>query len=282
MPDINQRQDLADFLKNQRDRLQPETVGLTSYNRRRTPGLRREEVAMLAGISTEWYTWLEQAREINVSRETLEKIAAALRLEPSQTEYVLLLAGCQPSTITAKNCSVSPQLQRVLNRLEYTPAYIIGRRWDILGWNEPASYVFGDYAQFSSKERNCLWQTFFGSMREMMLDWSQHAKAEIDTFRASQARYAHYSCKWVEQFVETLKSESPEFKQWWQEHDVKDWNSGIKHFQHPVHGRLSFEHTTFQISDRSYCDLKLVTYVPLPDTDTLTKIALHNPNNGKI
>ena len=272
MPDANQRQDLADFLRNQRDRLQPETVGLTSHNRRRTPGLRREEVAMLAGISTEWYTWLEQARDINVSQETLEKIADALRLEPSEREYVLLLAGCQPSTITAKNSTISPQLQRVLDRLECTPGFIIGRRWDILGWNESTKIVFGDYAQLQDRERNCLWQTFLGSMRDMLLDWSQHAKAELDTFRASQARYDRYSCKWVEQFIETLKSKSPEFKSWWQEHDVKDWDSGIKHFEHPVHGRLSFEHNAFQISDRSFNDLKLVTYVPLPNTDTLNKL----------
>ena len=249
MPDVDRRKDLADFLKNQRDRLQPEMVGLKSFNRRRAPGLRREEVAMLAGISTEWYTWLEQARDINVSQETLESIAEALRLEPSETEYVLLLAGCQPSTIKAKNSTISPQLQRVLDRLEYTPGYIIGRRWDILGWNESASYVFGDYAKLSGMERNCLWQTFLGSMGKMMIDWAQHAKAEIDTFRASQARYAHYSCKWIDRFVEELKQASPEFKQWWQEHDVKDWDSGIKHFEHPVHGRLSFEHNAFQISD---------------------------------
>ena len=272
MPDTNQRQDLADFLRNQRDRLQPETVGLKSSNRRRAPGLRREEVAMLAGISTEWYTWLEQARDINVSQETLESIAKALRLEPSEIEYVLLLAGCQPSTITAKNCTISSQLQRVLDRLEHTPAFIIGRRWDILGWNEATKIVFGDYSKLGKIERNCLWQTFLGSMGKMMVDWSQHAKAEIETFRASQARYAHYSCKWVEQFIETLRAQSPEFNSWWQKHDVRDWNSGVKHFEHPVHGRLSFEHNAFQISDRSFNDLKLVTYVPLPDTDTLAKI----------
>ena len=272
MPDTSKRQDLADFLRNQRDRLQPETVGIKSHNRRRTPGLRREEVAMLAEISTEWYTWLEQARDINVSQETLERIARALKLEPNETEYILLLAGCQPSTITAKNCSISPQLQRVLDRLEYTPAYIIGRRWDILGWNEATAIVFGDFSQLEGIERNCLWQTFLGSMRKTMVDWSQHAKAELDTFRASQARYARYSCKWIEKFVETLKLESSEFKSWWQKHDVQDWDSGIKHFDLPLHGRLSFEHNAFQIADRSFNDLKLVTYVPLPNTDTLAKL----------
>ena len=272
MPDTDKRQDLADFLRNQRDRLSPEAVGLKRFNRRRTPGLRREEVAMLAGISTEWYTWLEQAREINVSQETLESIAKALRLEPNETEYVLLLAGCKSSTITAKNSTISPQLQRVLDRLECTPAYIIGRRWDILGWNQSANLVFGDFSKLQMPERNCLWQTFLGSMRETMVDWSQHAKAEIDTFRASQARYSHYSCKWIDRFVENLKDASPEFENWWQQHDVKDWDSGIKHFEHPIHGRLSFEHNAFQIADRNFSDLKLVTYVPVPNTDTLAKI----------
>ena len=271
-----QRRELANFLKSRRDRLQPETVGLVTSSRRRTPGLRREEVAILAGISPEWYTWLEQARDIRPSQETLENISRALKLEPSETEYLLLLGGYQPSiAISAKTSVISPQLQRVLDRLECTPAYIIGRRWDILGWNTPATLVCGDPAELPELERNCLWQIFLGPMRSTIVDWSEHAKAEIGKFRASQVRYGDRYCPWVENLIETLKEASPEFKQWWEQYEVSDWNSGIKHLKHPVYGLLSFEHNAFQIADRNYYDLKLITYVPLPDTDTLSNLKAH-------
>ena len=273
MPSRKQQKELANFLKSRRDRLQPEAVGLTKSSRRRTPGLRREEVAMLAQISPEWYTWLEQARDIRASQDTLERISRALKLEPGETEYVLLLGGYQPpKTISAKTSHISSQLQRVLDRLECTPAYIIGRRWDILGWNAPATLICGDPAELRDLERNCLWQLFLGSMRSMIIDWEEHAQAEVAKFRASQAQYVDYSCPWVENFVETLTEASPEFKQWWKQYEVRDWNSGIKHLKHPVYGLLSFEHNAFQIADRHYSDLKLITYVPLPDTDTLSKL----------
>ena len=276
MSSKKQQRELANFLRSRRDRLQPEAVGLTTSSRRRTPGLRREEVAVLAGISPEWYTWLEQARDIKPSQDTLESIARALKLEPSEIEYLLLLSGYHPSkTISAKTSVISPQLQRVLDRLECTPAYIIGRRWDILGWNTPATLVCGDPAEFKGIERNCLWQIFLGSMRSIIVDWEDHAKAEVAKFRASQALYADYSCPWVNNLIETLKKASPEFDQWWQQYDVSDWNSGIKHLKHPIYGLLSFEHNTFKLADRNYCDLKLITYVPLPNTNTLSNLKAH-------
>ena len=282
MPSKKQQSETANFLKSRRDRLQPEAVGFTTSSRRRTPGLRREEVAMLAGISPEWYTWLEQARNIRPSQDTLESIARALQLEPSETEYLLLLNGYQPSTkISAKTSVISPQLQRVLDRLECTPAYIIGRRWDILGWNAPASLVYGNPAELHDLQRNCLWQLFLGPMRSIIVDWENHAKAGIARFRISQAQYADYSCPWVNNLVETLQEASPEFNEWWQHYEVSDWNSGIKHLQHPVYGLLSFEHNAFAIADRNYNDLKLITYVPLPNTYTLSNLKAHCNNNYK-
>ena len=274
-----QRRELANFLKSRRDRLGPETVGLIASSRRRTPGLRREEVAMLAGISPEWYTWLEQARDIRPSQETLENISRALKLEPSESEYLLLLGGYQSSMAICANSVISPQLQRVLDRLECTPAYIIGRRWDILGWNTPATLVYSDPAKLTDLERNCLWQIFLGPMRSIIVNWEEHAKAEIAKFRTSQVWYGDRYCPWVENLVETLKQASPEFKQWWSEYEISDWNSGIKHLKHPVYGLLSFEHNTFKIADRNYYDLKLITYVPLPNTDTLSNLKAHCNRN---
>ena len=280
MPSKQQQRETANFLRSRRDRLQPEAVGLTTSSRRRTPGLRREEVAMLAKISPEWYTWLEQARNIRPSQDTLESIARALKLEPGETKYLLLLNGYQSSmAIPAKTSVISPQLQRVLDRLECTPAYIIGRRWDILGWNAPATLLCGDPTELKDLEGNCLWQLFLGSMRSMILDWENHAKAEVAKFRVSQAQYADYACPWVNNLVATLEEASPEFKEWWQQYEVSDWNSGIKHLKHPVYGLLSFEHNAFAIADRNYCDLKLITYVPLPNTDTLSNLKAHCNSN---
>ncbi|GAB4534343.1 MAG: helix-turn-helix transcriptional regulator [Pleurocapsa sp.] len=268
-----QRREIANFLKSRRDRLKPEMVGLTRSGRRRTPGLRREEVAMLAGISPEWYTWLEQARDIKPSQDTLEKISQALKLEPGETEYLLLLCGYQASaTVLRKISAISPELQRVLDRLECTPAYVLGRRWDILGWNENTTIIAGNLAEFKGIERNCLWQIFLGPVREMLVDWEEQAQTEVARFRAEQAQYANPTCPWVEELVETLRTKSPEFDQWWQQYDVKDWHTDIRRLKHPIYGLLSFEHSAFKIADRNYADLKLITYVPLPGTDTLAKL----------
>lgn len=272
MPELHQqRQEFSDFLKTRRHRLQPEEVGLPRLGRRRAPGLRREEVALLSGISPEWYTWLEQGRDIQASKETLERIGAALKLEPSETAHLLHLAGYQPTLEPTQGLKVvSPQLQRVLDQLEFTPAYIMGRRWDIIAWNNSATLVFGDFSSLHGAERNCLWQTFIGSMRSIMLDWEKHAKAEVDTFRATRVKYS--GDPWVEEFIEALKEASFEFRTWWSQHDVQDWNAGIKHFEHPSYGQLSFEHTAFVIADQNYSELKLITYVPLPGTDTRAKL----------
>lgn len=271
MPELQQRQELADFLKTRRYRINPEEAAMSRTGRRRTPGLRREEVAILSGISPEWYTWLEQGRDIQASQETLQRIAATLRLEPSETAYLLRLAGYQPTKeLTQVVAVVSPQLQRMLDQLEFTPAYILGRRWDIMAWNDAATLIFGDFSSLHGVERNCMWQTFMGSMRSLMVDWEKHAKVEVDTFRGTRVQYS--GDPWVEEFIAALKEASPEFRTWWSQHDVQDWNAGIKHFEHPRYGRLSFEHTAFQIADQNYSELRLMVYVPLLGTDTRTKL----------
>jgi len=272
MLDLQQRRELADFLKTRRYRIQPEEVGLPRSGRRRTPGLRREEVAILAGVSAEWYTWLEQGRDIQASQETLERIGAALKLEPSETTYLLRLAGYQ---LTPKHPqeteAVSPQLQRVLEQLNFTPAYVLGRRWDILAWNDAATLLFGDLLTQFDLDRNCLWQTFMGRlMRPMMIDWENQAKSMLASFRATRTQYL--GDPWVEELVNALKKACLEFREWWNQYEVHDWNDGVKIFEHPAYGRLSFEYTAFQLVDRHHSDLMLITYVPLPDTGTRSKL----------
>ena len=272
MSELQRRRELADFLKTRRYRIQPEEVGLKRLGRRRTPGLRREEVAILAGVSPEWYAWLEQARDIQASQETLERIGAALKLEKSETAHLLRLAGYQPNSKQPQRVElISSQLQRVLDQLDFTPAYIMGRRWDFLAWNDAATLIFGDFSKLSDLERNCLWQTFMGRlMRPTMVDWENHAKSTLATFRSTRTQYL--GDPWFEELVNALKEACPEFRSWWTQHDVQDWNDGVKQFEHPTYGRLSFEHTSFQMADRNHSELKLVTYVPLPGTDTRAKL----------
>src|SRR6266404_3510365 len=153
----DRRREIADFLKTRRMRRQPEELGLPRGRRRRTPGLRREEVAAAAGVSAEWYTWLEQAREVRPSAQVLTRISAALRLEPHETRHLLTLGGyAVPATgsDSLRSVSVSLRLQRLIDQLEYGPAWVFGERWDIVAWNRAASVIHGDLATLQGIERN--------------------------------------------------------------------------------------------------------------------------------
>lgn len=273
MPELQQRRELANFLKTRRYRIQPEEVGLPRFGRRRTPGLKREEVAILAGVSLEWYTWLEQGRDIHPSQETLAQIGAALRLEPSEINYLLRLAGYQPPAKPRQGKdSVSPQLRRMLKQLDFTPAYVLGRRWDILAWNDAAILLYGDdLPMLPDLERNCLWQTFMGGlMRPMTLDWVEVARKILATFRLVRSEYL--DDPWVEELVNALKEACPEFREWWELHEVEDWSIGPVTFEHPAYGRLSFEYTGFQVVDRNHPELILFTFFPNYETDTPAKL----------
>src|ERR687889_574740 len=157
------RREIADFLRTRRMRRQPEELGLPRGRRRRTPGLRREEVATAAGVSAEWYTWLEQAREVHPSSDVLNRIGAALRLEPHELRHLLTLSGYAiPASNgdTPRPVSVSLRLQRLIDQMDYGPAWVFGERWDILAWNRAASVIHGDLAALQGVERNVLYQLF--------------------------------------------------------------------------------------------------------------------------
>src|ERR687890_1251761 len=163
------RREIADFLRSRRMRRQPEELGLPRGRRRRTPGLRREEVATAAGVSAEWYTWLEQAREVRPSAEVLSRISIALRLEPNETRHLLTLGGyATPASggDAPRAVSVSLRLQRLIDQMEYGPAWVFGERWDILAWNRAASVIHGDLTHLQGIERNrstsCSWATGCG------------------------------------------------------------------------------------------------------------------------
>jgi transcriptional regulator with XRE-family HTH domain len=268
--DEQRRRDLADFLRTRRERLTPEQVGLAGGGRRRTPGLRREEVAQLASVGVSWYTLLEQGRDIRPSREVLQSIAEALRLTPAERHHLLVLAGQQlPAAAAAPADEVGPALRRVLDALDPLPAYIIGRRWDYLAWNIGAEEVLLLPRGGPPPGYNAIWRIFAQTaVRDER--WEVLARKVLAEFRADSAAFAHEV--WFRELVADLERASPEFRAWWPMHDVRGRADARKDIEHPLVGLLQFEHTTLQVP--AMPELKLMVYTPLPGTDTLEKIQL--------
>ena len=264
-------QELEDFLRTRRDRLAPEDVGLPRGSRRRTPGLRRSEVAQLAGVSVEWYTWLEQGRPITVSSQVLESLVRALRLNANEREHLFFLAHQQPPPERAMELeTVSPTLQRFLDHQGLSPAFVLGRRWDGLAWNEAARVVFGDSSQLTTRERNSVWRIFTSpTHRQLLVDWEGHAQRLLAQFRATCGRYPNDP--YLTELIHDLMLCSPEFRAWWPDHEVLGTPEGQKTFNHPQLGCLMFEHVTFQVVDAP--DLSVSVYTPLEETDTPAKIS---------
>src|SRR5690242_11529235 len=183
------RDELADFLRQRRATIQPDDVGLPAGGRRRTPGLRREEVAQLAGVGTTWYTWLEQGRDVRASSEVLCALADALRLDPAERQYVFELNGRQGTEAgLVTRPEVAQPLQRMLHALTNQPAYIIGRRWDVLCWNRASEVVFGDYSRLAGDERNSMYMLFDNpDHRRLLLEWHLLAPLAVGMFRAENA-----------------------------------------------------------------------------------------------
>ena len=275
------RREIADFLRTRRTRRQPEEIGLPRGRRRRTPGLRREEVATAAGVSAEWYTWLEQAREIRPSAEVLTRISEALRLEPNETRHLLTLAGYavpRSAGDVPRAVSVSLRLQRLIDQMEYGPAWVFGERWDILAWNRAASVIHGDLAGLQGIERNALYQLFLGNrLKSMLLDWQKHGRQCVAKLRAMYA--SRVDDPWFNELVTVLRTRSEEFERWWNENDIEVWQEGVKHYEHPEAGRLVFDFTVLEVMDERSAALRVITYVPAPGTGTRAKMeALLDPS----
>ncbi|WNN92117.1 helix-turn-helix transcriptional regulator [Gloeocapsopsis dulcis] len=270
MKDYQRQQALADFLRSRRARLSPEEVGLPSGGRRRTPGLRREEVAQLADVGTAWYTWLEQGRDINVSEAVLDRIADALRLTMDERLHLLMLAQRQfptPPPLAAE--AISPILQHLLDNQEASPAYITGRYCNILAWNQIAAAVFSDFSALSVEERNMLWLVFTkAEYRQLFVDWERFAQDLLAMFRYFSVRYVDDS--WYKQYITALIRVSPEFEQWWQRHDVRTTFEQKRELAHPVVGRLVLNVTTLHVNGDP--DLKLCVYTALPGSNTSNKL----------
>jgi transcriptional regulator with XRE-family HTH domain len=264
------RRELADFLRNRRAAISPEEVGLPGGGRRRTPGLRREEVAQLAGVGTTWYTWLEQARDVRASHAVLDALANALSLTPAERRHLVTLGrGEEAPPPPAVTEEVSSPVQRLIANLGLSPAYILGRRWDYLAWNDAMAVLFGDPAEVPPEQRNQIWLFFTDpARRALMPDWKRSARILASRFRADYAR--HVGDPAFDRLVSDLHDASPEFRRWWAQHEVKGDTDGRKEIIHPIEGRMLFEHAVFKHIEAG--DQRLILYTPMPDEDTPAKM----------
>ncbi len=259
------------FLRSRRERLVPTQVGLPDGDRRRTPGLRREEVAQRAGVGTTWYTWLEQGRDVNPSAEALTRLAGALCLDDAETRLLFDLAGKpRPLTRSEEAETVPESLTRMLESLTGQPALVVGRFWHVLAWNRAATALFGDYSVVEGDRRNILAMVFADEgHRRLLTDWETVARVTLAGFRTDTARFTGDPA--YERLLEFLKDSSPEFRQWWPLRDTLNRLSGPKRICHPVAGAMAFENVSLAV--QSPGDLKLFVYTPLEEDDTSAKLA---------
>lgn len=250
---------LGAYLKDRRGRLDPAVFGFSG--RRRTPGLRREEVAQRANISPTWYTWLEQGRGGAPSADVLNRIAGGLMLTEPEREHLFILGlGRPPAVRYQPVADVTPRLQRVLDTFGSSPALIKTATWDVVAWNRAAALVMTDYGALPPRERNIL-RLVFGRprVRAAQEDWDSVARFVVGAFRADAARAGAVSE--VGQLVDELCALSPEFAALWRANDVHSHGGGIKRLRHPVLGRIAMEYSAFSVDGRP--DLGMIVYNPV-------------------
>ncbi|NOU90330.1 helix-turn-helix domain-containing protein [Paenibacillus sp. LMG 31460] len=264
--------ELAQFLQTRRARISPEQAGLPNRGRRRTPGLRRGEVALLSGISVDWYTWLEQARNIQVSTQVLENIVRALQLDSNERKHLFQLALQQlpPDLIPAESV-ISPRLQSFLDLQGTSPAIVTDQRLNVVAWNKVASMIYGNYEDMSTRERNSVWRTFTSPYVRQLLQetWETHARHRLAQFRANYGKFA--GDPWWMELIDELNQASEEFRTWWPEHDVLNGPEGKKINYHPTVGLIVFDQISFLVSDAPH--LTVTINIPSNDDDTISKLS---------
>lgn len=261
------REALSEFVISRRQNVRPEDVGLPLGARRRTPGLRREEVAHLAGVGITWYTWFEQGRDIRVSTQFLENICRALRLNATERGHLFTLAQHRPPPdIGIRRPIVSGAVQAMLDGLS-NAAYITTQRWDVVAWNTAATTLFYNYGLVAPEERNHLWLVFTDPRsRDVMLDWEQVARDMLASFRINYARANGDPA--FEALVAKLEDVSPEFRRWWPLQHVYSRSEGIKRLRHALYGDVQLEHTAFLVEGAP--ELRMVIYTPVSEIKALS------------
>ncbi|RSO32684.1 XRE family transcriptional regulator [Streptomyces sp. WAC 06725] len=258
---LERRRVLAAFLRSRRERIAPGDAGLPAGPRRRTPGLRREEVATLSGVSVTWYTWLEQARDITVSRQVLHSLARVLCLSPAETRHLFALAGQPLPAPDAVRAGGRP-LQRLVDALDPHPAYVVAANWDLLAWNRAEAGLIGDPAHWDDPERNLLRLVFTDPrIRTLLADWPDQARTLLEQYRASADR--HTGDPAFTRLTAELRERSEEFRTWWDTHDIAEFRPTRRVFDHPHLGRLTFDYVKLTPVDTP--GVTLVSCLPSDD-----------------
>ena len=269
---------LGAFLRDRRTRLDPAAFGF-SLARRRTPGLRREEVAQRAHVSPTWYTWLEQGRGGAPSANVLERIGRALMLTDAEREHLFLLAlGRPPEVRYQAAAGVTPRLQRVLDAMEFSLALVRTSAWDVVAWNRAAAAVLIDYAALMPEQRNVLRLLFCNPrVRAKMPNWESDARFAVAAFRLETARAG--ASEAAKALVDELSQSSPAFAVMWRDNDVSIHGEGVKQIAHPIAGPLAFDYSTFAVDGRP--DLTMVIYNPATPADAERVRALMKATTGE-
>ena len=253
--------EIAEFLRARRSRLRPADVGLPAGARRRTPGLRREEVAQLADISTTYYTFLEQGRDVRPSHQVLNALAGALLLSAAERAHLFDLVHGPPAEEKQGADVLAPEVAALVDRLHPWPAYVTGRCWDVLASNRACRALWADWPAMPPEQRNILWWTLMDpAARVVLVDWKAEARAQLARFRSASAR--HPEDAQFRSLIERLQSGSRETRKWWPEHEVTPLSSGTKRIRHADLGVIDFRHVVLQVADDP--DQKLVTFTTGP------------------
>ncbi|ANZ39012.1 transcriptional regulator [Lentzea guizhouensis] len=248
-----QRREMGTFLRSRRERLTPAQAGLPRTSRRRTPGLRREELAVLAGISATWYTYLEQGRDVQASDQVLDALASALGLDPSEKDHLFRLAGrTRPQTREAE--TITAEVAAVPQLLHPHPAYVIGATYDVLGHNQAAAELFPVLHQ--EKPNFARWTFTDPLAREIVVDWEKEARGLLARLRTLAGR--HPGDERFAALIDELHDASQEVRSWWPHHEVQDQGSGRKRLRHPESGPLDYAYTAFHLAEQP--DQTLVVY----------------------
>ncbi|MYY86582.1 helix-turn-helix domain-containing protein [Streptomyces sp. SID335] len=266
--------DLADFLRGRRERITPADVGLPAGPRRRTPGLRREEVAQLAYISTEYYTRLEQARAPRPSREVLAQLARALRLSDPERDHLHHLAGVPPSPPPGPSREVRPSIVQLLDRLPEAAAIVLSATYEVIAWNNLAAALMEDFSVLPRRDRNMARRTFLSSRKAGegctlygVPNTDEFARTMAQHLRATAARYPEDPE--VSALVHELRTHSPEFATLWATHEVAPRPTLCKTFQHPTVGFIAMHCDVLDITDR---DQRVFIYTAAPGSEEAMRL----------
>lgn len=259
----DRRHELAEFLRGRRARRTPAEAGLPTFGRRRTPGLRREEVATLAGVSVTWYTWLEQARSIRVSRQILGSLASALGLDEIERAHLFRLADEPPPARTPPATELPPQYRLLLTHLDPNPAFIVNPRFDILAWNRGCELLYGDLGALPAERRNVLWLTFTApEVREMVRDWEAEAALTVALFR-TQASEGVLTPE-IAGLVAQLTDASADFARLWERKDLAPFVPQARTIDHPLLGEVTLDYVKLHLSNDNRT---LVSYLLPPGSE---------------